>query len=129
MNKLRNIFVVLFLMAMPLTSIADKNKTGIDIEFGMQVVMTAAPEKGEELARLMLEASKLVSKLKGCQTYIVQISTSEKDTVLITEVWDSAEDHQASLSIPKIRELIDKARPLIISVSHHTAKPLGGLGI
>jgi quinol monooxygenase YgiN len=99
------------------------------LQFGMQVVMTAAPEKGEELAVLMLEASKLVSKLKGCQLYIVQLSTSVKDTVLITEVWGSAEEHQASLSVPEIRELIGKARPLIIDMEHHTAKFIGGFGI
>jgi len=62
------------------------------MKFGMQVAMTAVSGKGEELAAIMLDASKLVSTLKGCQIYVVQLSTSEKDTVLITEVWDSEED-------------------------------------
>jgi len=99
------------------------------MKFGMQVTMTAMPGKGEELAAIMLEASKLVSTLKGCRIYVVQLSTSEKDTVLITEVWDSEEDHKASLSVPEIRELIGTARPLIASMKHHTAKPIGGVGI
>ncbi len=131
MNKFRNIFMILALMVISLISIADESTTnkGTSMKFGMQVVMTATPGKGDELAALMLDASKLVSKLKGCQIYVVQLSTSEKDTVLITEVWESEDDHKASLSVPEIRELIGRARPLIATMVHHNAKPLGGVGI
>ena len=99
------------------------------MKFGMQVVMTALPGKGEELAELMLKASELVAPLKGCFIYVVQLSTSEKDTVLITEVWASKEDHQASLTNPEIQELIGKARPLISGMAHQAAQPLGGHGL
>jgi len=121
----------LLVLVMPLQSIAgsDTSKKGKNMSFGMHVVMTAIPEKGEELGSLMLEASKLVSSLKGCKLYVVQLSSSEKDAVLITEVWDSKEDHKASLSLPAIQELIGKARPLISGMVHHAGNPLGGHGI
>ena len=131
MNKYINILMFVALLATSLATKTDTSSTnkGTTMKFGMQVVMTAIHGKGEELAAIMLDASKLVSKLKGCLIYVVQLSTSEKDTVLITEVWASVEDHKASLSVPEIRELIGNARPLIAGMAHHTAKPLGGVGI
>jgi quinol monooxygenase YgiN len=120
-------FTLAFIM--PLTSHSEITKIGKNMGFGMQVVMTASPDKGYELAALMLQASKLVAPLKGCKLYIVQLSISEKDTVLITEVWDSKEDHKASLSLPEIQELIGKARPLISNMSHQIGNPVGGHGI
>jgi len=41
------------------------------MKFGMQAVLTAQEVKCAELANLMLEASKLVSHLSGCQVYIM----------------------------------------------------------
>ncbi|MGJ8662700.1 MAG: putative quinol monooxygenase [Marinicella sp.] len=97
--------------------------------FGMQSSMTAAPGKGEELAAIMLRAAQLVAPLQGCKLYLVQLSTSEKDAVLITEVWESQADHQASLAVPAIQALISEARPIIVSMAHQTGRPLGGHGI
>jgi len=133
-NAMKVIVYILFsllILVMPCHSVAgsDTSEKGNNMSFGMQVVMTAVPEKGEELGSLMLEASELVSTLQGCKLYVVQLSSSEKDTVLITEVWESKEDHKASLSLPEIQELIGKARPLISGMVHHAGNPLGGHGI
>lgn len=122
-------YILIFTFSVSTLEASEATKKGNNMNFGMQVVMTATPKKGEELAGLMLQASKLVSSLKGCKLYIVQLSTSEQDTVLITEIWDSKEDHQASLSVPAIQELIGKARPLISGMAHHSGNPLGGHGI
>ncbi|MFT7561466.1 MAG: quinol monooxygenase YgiN [Flavobacteriales bacterium] len=99
------------------------------MKFGMHAVMTARPNKGEELASLMLEAADLVAKIDSCEAYIVQLSTSEKDTVLLTEIWKSPEAHQASLSNQRIQQLIARAHPMIAGMTHHTATPLGGHGL
>lgn len=131
MNKILHNFIAIFILAMTMSSNADSNPAEDEnnMNFGMQVVMKANPGNGEELAALMLHASELVAPLKGCKLYVVQLSTSEKDSVLITEVWDTKEDHQASLAVPAIRELIAKARPLISGMAHQTGKPLGGHGL
>ncbi|MBT8113826.1 MAG: antibiotic biosynthesis monooxygenase [Arenicella sp.] len=100
-----------------------------NVAFGMQVVMTATSGNGEQLAALMLQASELVAPLKGCKLYLVQLSTSAQDSALITEVWESKEDHAASLSVPAVQEIISRARPLIADMAHHTGIPLGGHGI
>ncbi|TQV82642.1 antibiotic biosynthesis monooxygenase [Exilibacterium tricleocarpae] len=131
MNKLQLTFIALLIFVFSVASNAESKKTkiGENMDFGMQVVMTATPGNGEELAKIMLKASELVASLKGCKLYIVQLSTSEKDSVLITEIWGSKEDHQASLAVPGIQSLISTARPLISGMTHQTGKLLGGHGL
>ncbi len=99
------------------------------MKFGMQAVLTAAPNEGQVLAKIMLEASAVVASLQGCELYVVQQSLTDETQVLITEVWTSQEDHQASLSHELVRALIGKAKPIITGMEHHRAKCLGGHGL
>lgn len=99
------------------------------MKFGMQAVLTAQAGKGAELAELMLEASRLVSHLSGCEIYIVQRAIADTDKILITEVWADQTSHQASLADPAVRELIGRARPMIAGMEHQLATPLGGKGL
>ena len=43
----------------------------------------------------------------------VSHSPDDADTVWVTEVWDSKEDHDNSLSVAGVRELIGKAIPIL----------------
>lgn len=99
------------------------------MKFGMQAVLTAAPGKGAELAEIMLQASQTVSSLNGCELYIVQQSLINEDEILITEVWSSKEDHQASLSYDNVRALITRAKPIIANMKGKPAKLVGGHGL
>jgi quinol monooxygenase YgiN len=99
------------------------------MKFGMQAVMTAQAGKGDELAAIMLEASAFVGAIQGCEIYLVQQSLVDESKILIAEVWTSKEDHQASLTNPQVRALIIQAKPLIVGMEHHPAKPLGGKGL
>jgi quinol monooxygenase YgiN len=105
-----------------------KDKTAM-MKFGMQAVLTAQAGKGAELAELMLEASRLVSHLSGCEIYIVQRAIADADKILITEVWADQTSHQASLTDPAVRELIGRARPMIAGMEHQLATPVGGKGL
>ncbi len=52
------------------------------------------------------------------------------DGIWITEVWDSAASHTASLSLPSVRDAIGKGRPLIAGFgSNSTTVPIGGHGL
>ncbi|NMH63682.1 putative quinol monooxygenase [Shewanella salipaludis] len=107
----------------------DKMETSNSIRFGMQAVFTAQPGKGEELAQILLQASQVVSHLEGCMIYLVQVASADQDKILITEVWENQEDQQTSLANTEVRELINRARPLIVAMEHTPAKPLGGKGL
>lgn len=85
----------------------------------------------DELANILLEASKLVSMAKGCQLYVVGIDDKDDQSVYIAEIWDSKEDHDNSLKIDGIKEIITKAMPLLDSQPKkgQEIKIIGGLDI
>lgn len=68
----------------------------------------------DQLTEIMLKASKLMlSKAKGCKIYAVGHSEDYVNSVFITEIWATKEDHEASLSVEGVRELISEAMPLL----------------
>jgi len=99
------------------------------MKFGMQAVLIAAEGKGDELADIMLDASKIVAEMDGCILYLVQQSLTDNSKVLITEVWVSKESHAASLTNETVRALIMKAKPIIVGMDHNPAKYIGGHGL
>lgn len=98
------------------------------MKFGMQAILTAVPNEGNALAKIMLEAASTVAPVKGCERYIVQQSLTDDTKILITEVWASQEDHQASLSNEQVQALIARAKPIIATMEYHPAQFLGGYG-
>lgn len=75
--------------------------------------LTAAAGKGDELADILLEASKLVAAAPGCHIYLIGKDQNDPDSVWVTEVWDSKEDHDNSLKAEGVRALIARAMPLL----------------
>lgn len=82
-------------------------------KYGLHGKLKATEGKGEELASILKEASALVSTAKGCHLYMVSKDTKEREAIWVTEVWDSKEDHDQSLHMAGVRELISKAIPLL----------------
>ena len=85
----------------------------------------------EELTKILIEASKLVSKARGCNLYLVGLDKDENNSVFVTEIWDSKEDHDNSLSVEGVRELIMTAMPLLDGQPEkgQEIELLGGTGI
>ncbi|CAN5729916.1 antibiotic biosynthesis monooxygenase [soil metagenome] len=82
-------------------------------KYGLHGKLKATVGKGEELASILKEASALVSTAKGCHLYMVSQDPKDGDAIWVTEVWDSKEDHDQSLHIAGVRELISKAIPIL----------------
>lgn len=93
--------------------------------------LTAKNGQGEELADILLEASKLVSTAKGCKLYVVGKEKDDHNSVYVTEIWDSKEDHDQSLNVAGVRELIMKAMPMLDGppAKGQELEILGGTGI
>ena len=83
------------------------------MKYGLFGTLTAKVGKGDELLAILLEASQLVSKAKGCQIYAVAKEIENQDTIKVFEVWDTQEDHDLSLQDEDVRALIGKAIPLL----------------
>jgi quinol monooxygenase YgiN len=79
--------------------------------------LIAKPGLLDQLTEIMLQASKMILvKAKGCQLYAVGQSEQEDNTVYITEIWDSKQDHDLSLSVAGVKELISQAIPLLLEM-------------
>jgi quinol monooxygenase YgiN len=83
------------------------------VRFGLHGSLLAQPGQRHALLEHMLEAARLMRDAPGCDLYLVATSEADDDAVWITEVWRTEADHDASLSLPAVRELISRARPLI----------------
>jgi quinol monooxygenase YgiN len=82
-------------------------------KYGLHGKLKTTPGNGEKLADILLEASKLVSNAKGFGLYMVSLDSEDKDAVIVTEVWDTKEDHDNSLKSDAVKALIGKAMPLL----------------
>ncbi len=95
--------------------------------YGLIGKMRAHPGQRAALAAILLEG---VAGMPGCHSYVVAEDPADADALWITEVWDSADSHKASLALPSVREAITRGRPLIAGFdSHVETRPLGGQGL
>ncbi len=81
--------------------------------FGLHGSIVAQPGQRDALLQQMREASRLMHDAPGCDLYLVATSEADDNAVWITEVWRTEADHDASLSLPGVAELIGRTRPLI----------------
>src|SRR5690606_41685214 len=79
----------------------------------LQGKMNAQTDKSNELSQILLEASKLVSTAKGCKLYLIAKDEHDTDDVYVTAIWESKEDHDHSLNMPGVRQLIIGVMPHI----------------
>ena len=95
--------------------------------YGLIGKMTTVEGKRDALIAILLEG---VAGMPGCLSYIIAKDPKDANAIWITEVWDSEQSHQASLSLPAVKEAIQKGRPLIAGFSDGTVtEPVGGYGL
>jgi quinol monooxygenase YgiN len=75
--------------------------------------LTAKQGHRNELATILIQASKLVATANGCKLYVIGLDSSDENSVFITEIWNTKDDHDNSLKVDGVRELIMKAMPLL----------------
>lgn len=95
--------------------------------YGLIGKMTAVAGQRDALAAILLDSSQ---SMPGCLSYVIAADATDADGLWITEVWDSATSHKASLALPAVQAAITKARPLIAGFSNRVETvPLGGYGL
>jgi len=95
--------------------------------YGLIGKMTTVAGKRDELVAILLEGT---TGMPGCLSYIIAIDPDDADGIWITEAWDSRASHEASLSLPSVKDAIAKGRPLIAGFSNRVVTtPIGGLGL
>ena len=89
--------------------------------------ITAIAGQRDNLIEILLNG---IKNMPGCLSYIVSKDSENDDLIWITEVWDNKESHQASISLPSVREAISKGRPLIKEFGNQKIlEPVGGHGL
>ena len=95
--------------------------------YGMIGKMSAAPAQRDALIAILSEST---TKMPGCLSYVIAKDAADQDTIWVTEVWDSKASHDASLSLPAVKEAIRNARPLIAGGAKVAeTQPVGGVGL
>ncbi len=99
---------------------------------GRYVKFTAQAGRGTELADLLLRAADALSDTAGCELYLINRSTSEPDTVWVTELWLDQASLDASLEQLRTEEgqaRIAEVTALLAAPPELTElEPLGGVG-
>ncbi len=109
---------------------ADQREEKSMSAYGCYVKFTAQPGQRDALVEHLLRAAAGVSNVAGCELYLINTSPTEPESVWVTEVWKSEQEHDASLTIEGVQEAIKKVLPLIAgSPEKIDVLPIGGKGL
>lgn len=95
--------------------------------YGLIGTMIAVPGKRDELMQILIEG---VGGMPGCLSYVVAKDGTDPNALWVTEVWESAADHRASLELPQVQKAIAIGKPLIAEFGERfETAPVGGHGL
>ena len=95
--------------------------------FGIIAKLIIAPGKRDEMIAILKDSA---ANMPGCLSYVVARDAADENTLWITEVWDSAASHDASLSLPAVKNAIPQAKGLIAGFEKVAATtPVWGAGL
>lgn len=98
-----------------------------EVMYGRISEIVAAPGERDALAEILLENA---GEMPGCLSYVVAADAEDPDALWVTEVWESEEMHEASLSLPAVKDAMERGRPLIAEFGETViTAPLGGHGL
>jgi quinol monooxygenase YgiN len=96
-------------LAAPGISLAAKQK-GARAMYGLIAKITSTAGQRAELVAILGEGTR---NMPGCVSYVISEDVNEENSVWVTEIWDSKASHDASLSLPSVKDVIAKAKPVI----------------
>lgn len=95
--------------------------------YGLIGKLNAVPGQRETLIGILLSGT---AEMPGCLSYIVARDEADVDALWITEVWESAASHAASLQLSAVQAAIAQGRPLIAGFGERfETVPVGGHGL
>jgi quinol monooxygenase YgiN len=97
--------------------------------FGMLGKLVAHPGRREELVEILIDATKHLAGMDGCELYVINRAADDPDAIWVVEVWRDRAAHRASLQTPEVRAAIERAMPLIARTDGVNLEPVGGLGL
>jgi len=93
--------------------------------YGQIVKMRAQPGQRDALIAILAEGT---AAMPGCLGYVIARDKGDPDALWITETWDSAASHKASLALPAVRAAIAQGKPLIAGFGERVeTEPVAGI--
>src|SRR5262245_33135593 len=80
--------------------------------YGLIVKVMVVPGLREQFIELLRDSA---TGMAGCLSYVVSRDTADENTIWVTEVWNHAHSHEASLSLPRVQEVIPRAKAIVTS--------------
>jgi quinol monooxygenase YgiN len=109
-----------------LVSILADAEKGSDM-WGMIAKISVLPGKRDEMIGILKSSA---ANMPGCFSYVVAKDATEENVMWVTEVWDSQAGHDASLSLPAVKEAIPRGQALVASFERlAVTTPVWGVGL
>jgi len=95
--------------------------------YGLIVKLTVAPATREKMVAV-LKAS--AADMLGCFSHVVAEDAADENVLWVTEVWDSQGSHDASLSLPAVKNAIPQVKEIVANFERvAVTSPLRGVGL
>jgi quinol monooxygenase YgiN len=95
--------------------------------YGLVVKLTAVPNKRDEMIAILKESA---TAMPGCLSYVLAKDSADENVVWVTEVWESAASHDASLSLPSVKNAMPRVKPLLSNFERIAiTTPVWGAGL
>lgn len=99
------------------------------MSYGYIGSMKTQPGKREEVVAILLSGLDRLPEA-GCIQYTVGVSPGDDVTIWISEVWGSKEQHDASLQLPRVKDAIARAMPMLTGdFTQEETAVQGGIGL
>jgi quinol monooxygenase YgiN len=95
--------------------------------WGMIAKITLLPGKLDEMLQILEESA---ADMQGCLSYVVAKDVTDENTIWVTEVWDKMASHDASLSLPAVKNAIPRAKAIVSNFERiAVTTPVWGVGL
>ena len=99
------------------------------MQYGYIGSMRTREGRRDEVIEILLGGAEGLREA-GCQLYAVGTDPADADMVWVSEIWDSREQHDASLQLPETKAAIGRAMPLLTGeFTGQELNVVGGLGV
>jgi len=95
--------------------------------YGLIVKLTVVPGRREEMIGILKESA---ADMPGCFSYVVAKDSADENAIWVTEVWDGLASHDASLSLPSVKNAMPRAKEIVSSFERiAVTSPVWGTGL
>src|SRR5215469_824236 len=95
--------------------------------WGLIAKITLLPGRRDEMVEILKESA---ADMPGCLSYVVAKDATDANTIWVTEVWDSTASHDASLTLPAVKNAIPRGKAIISNFEKiAVTSPVWGAGL